>query len=82
MARQFAPVFNEYDLINIPKHNTYLKLLIDNQNPPAFNLKTISPAAGDKSMVQKVRELSRLKYGRDRQVVENEIIQRIKLSQA
>ena len=82
MARQFAPVFNEYDLINIPKYNTYLKLLIDNQNPPAFNLKTISPAAGDKSMVQKVRELSRLKYGRDRQVVENEIIQRIKLSQA
>jgi len=81
VAKQFNPVFNEYDLINIPKFNAYLKLLIDNQNVPAFNIKTYPPKPGDKSIVFKVKEASRLKYGRDRNIVEQEILERMKLSQ-
>lgn len=79
MAKQFAPVFNQYDLVNVPKYNAYIKMLIDNQNPPAFNLTPYPPIAGDKSIPIKIKELSRLKYGRDRAVVESEILQRMRL---
>jgi len=80
LAKQFAPVFNEFDLLNIPKYQMYIKMLIDNQNPPAFNLAPYPPKSGDKAIVSKIRELSRLKYGRDCVLVEEEIWQRIKLA--
>lgn len=79
VAKQFAPVFNEYDLMNIPKFNAYVKLLIDNQNAPAFNLSPYPPQAGNLAMPEKIKELSRLKYGRDRELVEKEILQRMRL---
>ncbi len=81
IAKQLAPVFNEYDVINIPKYNAYIKLLVDNQNPPAFNIAPFAPTSGDKSVVSKIKELSRLKYGRNRAVVEQEILERIRLAQ-
>ena len=80
IAKQLAPVFNQYDVINVPKFNAYVKLLIDNQNPPAFNLAPLPPESGDKALAASVKELSRLKYGRDRAMVEQEILQRIRLA--
>jgi len=80
VAKQFAPVFSEYDLINVPAFNAYIKLLIDNHNPPAFNMKTLERSKQKESYVKEIKELSRLKYGRDRNVVENEIKKRINTS--
>jgi len=79
VAKQFAPVFNEYDLINVPRYNAYVKLLIDNQNSRAFNFAPYAPVSGDKAMVEKIRQLSRLKYGRDRAQVDAEILARMRL---
>lgn len=76
IAKQMAPVVTEYDLLNMPKYSCYIKLLIDNQNPPAFNFSPILPEKGNYELAQAIKELSRLKYGRDRQIVENEIRQR------
>jgi len=80
VAKQFAPVFNEYDVINIPKYNAYIKLLIDNENPPAFNLATWPPQAGDLALANRIKELSRFRYGRDRSEVEQEILNRITMT--
>lgn len=81
VAKQFAPVFSEYDLINIPAYNTYIKLLIDNYNPPAFSIKTLERPEPKESFVKEIKKLSRLKYGRDRKVVENEIRERMKIAE-
>jgi hypothetical protein len=78
MAKQFSPVFNEFDLINIPKYNCYIKLLIDNQNPPAFNMGTYPPRIGDPRIAAGIKNVSKLKYGRDYRMVESEINDRIK----
>jgi len=81
IAKQFAPVFSEYDVINIPKANAYTKLLIDNANPPAFNM--FIPARQDADhpeIAETIKKLSRLKYGRDRDIVEAEILERTKIS--
>ncbi|PIR06337.1 MAG: hypothetical protein COV55_04375 [Candidatus Komeilibacteria bacterium CG11_big_fil_rev_8_21_14_0_20_36_20] len=76
IAKQMAPIVSEYDLINMPKYTCYIKLLIDNANPPAFNFQPIYPEKGNFELAQAIKELSRLKYGRERTMVEEEISRR------
>ena len=82
LVKEFAPVFNEYDLINIDKGTAYIKLLVDNSATRPFSLKTIWPILGVKraGMANSIRSLSRLKYGQNVQLVEAEISRRAKLS--
>jgi hypothetical protein len=78
MAKEFAPVFNQYDLINIEKYTAYVKLLIDNTASRPFSMSTIWPLPGitREDMATKIKSLSRLKYGQDRNMVEAEIMRR------
>lgn len=81
IAKEFAPVFNENDVINVEKYTANIKLLIDNTACRPFNMKTIMPPAGNVPLADQLKQLSRLKYGRDRAIVEAEIIERGKLDQ-
>ena len=81
LAKEFAPVFNEYDLVNVERYNAYIKLLIDNQASRAFNMQTIPSQQGNLELAQKIKELSKLKYGRDKKTVETEILKRTKLGE-
>jgi len=38
MEKEYSPVFSAYDVMNIPKFNCIIKLLVDNANPPPFNM--------------------------------------------
>lgn len=81
LKKEYAPVFNEYDLINIEKYTAYVKLLIDNTTSRPFSMKTPWPLAGEErpDMPGKLKHLSRLKYGRERGQVEAEIMERTKI---
>jgi len=81
LVKEFAPVFNEYDLINIDKGTAYIKLLIDNSAARPFSLHTIWPMIGVKreGMKDKIRSLSRLKYGQNARLVEAEISRRTEI---
>jgi len=81
LIKEFSPVFNEYDLINIDKGTAYIKLLVDNSATRPFSFKTIWPLMGIKreGMAEKVRALSRLKYGQNVKLVEAQISQRSRL---
>jgi len=79
LAKQFAPVFNEQDLINIDNYNAYLKLMINGIMSEGFNMQTYPPTEGNKELGENIRQLSMLKYGRDRDVIEREIMQRVSL---
>lgn len=79
MAKEFAPVFNEYDLLNVEKFTAYIKLLIDNTASKPFNMQTVPPRKGDPELAQAIKQLSRLRYGRDRAIVEAEIMERAAL---
>lgn len=82
MAKQFAPVFGEYDVVNIERFNAYVRLLIQNTAARSFSMMTYPPTEGDAKISSTVRELSRLKYGRDRMIVESEILERTQLGEA
>ncbi len=82
LAKEFEPVFSAHDIINIEQYNAYVKLLIDNAPARPFNMKTLPPAPSSPELASKIKELSRLKYGKPRAVVRDEILERTKLGSA
>jgi hypothetical protein len=80
MAKEFAPVFNEFDVINIERYNAYLKLMIDGTASRPFNMVTFPrPPGADMERARLIKDLSRLKHGRARADVENDILERTRL---
>ncbi len=79
IAKQMQPTVNEYDLMNIEKYNAYVRLLVDNQPLKPFNFQTAAPPIGNPQRLQEIKELSRWKYGVERQSIENEILKRTQL---
>ncbi|MFA6991704.1 MAG: type IV secretory system conjugative DNA transfer family protein [Candidatus Gracilibacteria bacterium] len=79
MAKEMAPVFSEQDLINIDKYKAVMKLSIDTQPSRPFSIIPVNPytETGDKEAAEAYKQLSRLKYGRDREFAEREILRRI-----
>jgi len=75
LVKQFEPVFDMNDLINIDNLNAYTKILINGQTSKPFNIKieTTSWAQGDRELALKLKEYSRMKYGKDRQEIEEGI---------
>jgi len=82
MEKEFSPVFNQYDLINVDKYTAYVKLLIDNAASRPFSMKTLWPLPGEarEDLANRIKSLSRLKYGQDRNIIEAEIAQRAKVA--
>ncbi len=76
LVKEFAPLTLD-DLTNVDKFNFYIRMLIDNAPMPAFNGQTLPPeATGNKQLAEAIRQLSRLKYGHAKEVVEREIAER------
>lgn len=79
LAHEFEPLSPD-DLINIDKYNFYLKLLIDNRAERPFNCETVPQlTTGNAEVAAMVRQLSRLKFGRDATVVDQIIRDRAKV---
>ena len=78
LVKQFAPIFDQSDLINLDNFNAYVKLLINNLTSKPFNIAFPRAPQENKEIADALKELSRLKYGRDRNLVEQEIASRYK----
>jgi hypothetical protein len=82
IAKQLAPRIGEYDLLNLERFNAYVRLLIDNTASETFNMRCFPlPTDPQPDLVANMRELSRLTYGRPRNLVVQEIIERSKIGQ-
>ncbi len=80
IAKEFAPVFNEFDVVNIERYNSYVKLMIKGTASTPFNMETYpKPAGGDPHAAQVIRNLSRMKFGKPKSEVSNEILHRTQL---
>ncbi len=79
LAKLYEPDFEETDLINVEKYTAFVRLLVDNMNVRPFTMETPFPLVGHEypNNIAKIKEYSRLRYGRDRQVVEAEIFSRM-----
>jgi hypothetical protein len=79
MAKEMAPVFSDQDLINVDKFKAVMKLSIDTQPSRPFSIVPKNPylETGDKEAAEAFTQLARLKYGRDKDFVEREILRRV-----
>ncbi|PKM88923.1 hypothetical protein CVU83_00950 [Candidatus Falkowbacteria bacterium HGW-Falkowbacteria-2] len=76
LAKEFAPVFTEEDLVNLPKYEMYLKLMIDGVASSPFSAKGLAPLTDEERTfnVDKVIEFSRENYASRRSEVEDRIL--------
>ncbi len=73
LASEFAPVFEEEDLISLEKFNIYVKLLIDGMASRPFSAETLPRMGEITGNRDDVVERSRQKYGVDVDVIEERI---------
>jgi hypothetical protein len=76
IENQFEPTFTAADIIRIPNHNAYVKMLVNGFPAKPFNIQTQMPSSGDPLVGQQVKELSRMTFGKDRTEVEAMIAQK------
>ncbi|OGY07654.1 MAG: hypothetical protein A3D24_02330 [Candidatus Blackburnbacteria bacterium RIFCSPHIGHO2_02_FULL_39_13] len=84
MSRVYQPVFGEDDLLNIEAYNIYMKTTVNNEPVPPFSVNLKKDMSKLKDLEngrvgEIIKEMSRLKFGRDRALVEAEITRRAKL---
>jgi hypothetical protein len=84
LSKEFDPMFNETDLTNVPAQMVYTKTIINSSPVPPFSMDVsrdlkAERAQGSPEVARMIKELSRLKYGRDVAEVDEEIEKRSKL---
>ena len=76
LEQKFKPQFTAHDITKLDNHNAYMSMLVKGQPVKPFNIKTLAPEKGNPDIVDSLKELSYVKYGRDRAEVEAEIMAR------
>jgi hypothetical protein len=74
LAKEFYPVFAESDLVNLPNHHIYLKLLIDGAPSRPFSAFTLPPRLKTTSHKHEIIDHSRRQYARPRREVEQAMV--------
>lgn len=84
LQHEFQPTFTESDLINIEAFHAYVKTQVNGEPVPPFSMSLFRDLSVEKKqenprVTELIKELSRLKYGKPREIVEVEIAKRSKL---
>jgi hypothetical protein len=84
LQHEFAPTFNEHDLTNIEKYHVYIKTIVNNEPVASFSMSLEKDMDSVKArmnpkLAEMLKQLSRLRYGKDKLLVEQEIQTRSKL---
>jgi len=84
LAHEFSPVFAEDDLLNIERYHGYVKTIVNNEPVQPFSMDMTKDMAKEKQkenarVAEIIKEMSRLKYGKDEKLVQAEIARRAKL---
>jgi len=73
LVKEFEPVFDQNDLVNLEKFHIYIKLLVDGIAASAFSAQTLAPRDIEENLFTEIVEHSRRCYAQDRSVVESQI---------
>lgn len=75
LVKEFTPTFVEEDIVNLPKYEMYLKLMIDGISSTPFSAKGLMPLteAEKTGNEEKVIALSRERYASNKEEVEDKI---------
>ena len=84
LQHEFTPTFSEADLTNVERYHTFIKTIVDNEPMPPFSMDLTRDVEEERKLAnpklaQMIRKLSRLKYGKDKTILEVEIAKRARL---
>jgi hypothetical protein len=83
IAKEFAPELSEQDVIGIPNFNCYTKLSINNVPSRPFSMATLYDESDrNEELAGLIKEYSRMKYGRKKVFVDQEIEDRIGMNRS
>jgi hypothetical protein len=84
LQHEYQPTFSEGDLVNVEKYHAYLKTTVHNEPMVPFSMdltkdiEAINKLRSPK-VAQMIKQLSRLKFAKDREIIEAEVAQRARL---
>ena len=78
LENKFKPTFTASDIMKLDNYNAYVSMLVNGQPVKPFNMQTLAPVNGSPEIVEKIKQLSYIKYGRPREEVEQEIMDKYK----
>jgi hypothetical protein len=73
LEKEFEPVYTMNDLVNLSKFSIYLKLMINGVASNPFSALTLPPISEPTGNIDKVINISRERYGTNRETVEQKI---------
>lgn len=73
LKQEFAPVFEEVDLVNLDNYHIYVKMSIDGVTCPAFSAVTLPPDKLTNNNRDAIIEHSRQNYSKRREYVESKL---------
>jgi len=84
LQNEFTPTFTESDLTNVDRFNVFIKTIVNNQPQQPFSMDLTREMGEEEArknleLARNIKELSRLKYGEDMDIVEEMIAKRARL---
>src|SRR3989344_5324422 len=84
LQHEYTPTFNESDLLNIERFNVFIKTIVRNEPVTPFTMDVTKDVVTERTLrnqklADAIKQLSRLKYGKDIRLVGREIATRGKL---
>lgn len=77
LAKEYAPLLSQQDILGIANYSAYVKLNIHNTTSRPFSIQTIWDPQGNDKMAEVLKKYSRMKYGRKKMFVDQEIEARL-----
>ncbi len=76
LEKQFEPGFSRFDLVNLDNFTLVMKMMLNNKTSTPFRMNTYPPKKGREEIVPIIKKIAKLKYGKPRALVEQDIIKR------
>jgi len=76
LEKQFEPGFTRFDLVNLDNFNLVLKMMLNNKISTPFKMQTYPPQKGRPEIVEAIKKISKLKYGKPKAIIEADIVRR------
>ena len=76
LEKQFEPGFSRFDLMNLDNFNLVIKMMLNNKVSSPFKMEIYPPQKGKPEIIESIKKISKLKYGKPKAIVEQDIKER------
>lgn len=76
LEKQFEPGFSRFDLVNLDNFRIIVKMMLNNKVSTPFKMEIYPPSKGRPEIVDIIKKIAKLKYGRPKALVEADIVRR------